>query len=256
MTGPRYARPQPGGGRKYVWGNPTETFDSVTSVLRVLNKPALLGWATRMCGEYVRDNFGTMAAVMRSDPQAVVQMVKQAPWSQRDAAAERGTFVHALAEAITLGQTPRVPDALKGYVSSWAAWRDDFAIEFVMAEATGYNRADGTAGTMDVIVKAKGLGTILIDYKTGKDVYPDAAKQLTAYRTMEFVGMPDGVTELPMPEVEGTYVLRLAEDDYDMVPVRSDASQREAWAHVLALFRDGQRSDLIGASIGSGARLL
>jgi len=109
---------------------------------------------------------------------------------------------------------------------------------------------------MDCIVKTPSLGQILCDYKTGKDIYPEVAKQMVAYRTMEFIGMPDGVTEEPMPEVEATYVVHLMPNDYSMVPVRSDKSQREAWQHVLALYRDSQRKDLIGASIGSGARLL
>lgn len=259
MTPPRNARPQPGGGRKYVWGGTgeTETFDSVTTILgRVLAKPAIAPWAARTCGEYVRDNMRSLRRVWDSDPEAIVAMVKQAPWKVRDDAAERGTLVHTLAEMATLGQAPSVPDEVKGYVAGWTAWVDDYRVKFVAAEGTVYHRGHGYAGTFDCIVETPSLGQILVDYKTGKDIYPEAAKQLTAYRNAEFVGLPDGRTEAPMPEVEGTYVLHLMDGDYDLVPVRSDASQREAWAHVLALFRDSQRSDLIGASMGQGGRLL
>lgn len=258
MTGPRNAR-KTTAGRSYVWGatGETETFTSVTTILgAVLAKPALPRWAAKVCAEYTVEKFGSLAAMMRSgDRDAVVSMIKQAPWTARDKAADRGTLVHALAEAVSLDQTPTVPEELKGYLSAWAEWVHDFKVTFEAAEMTVYERSRGYAGTLDAIVTTPALGSILVDYKTGRDVYPETALQLTAYRYAEFVGLPDG-TEAEVPEVEGTYVLHLGDGTYDLVPVRSDMSQRDTWQAVLDLYEWTCRKDLIGASMGSGARLL
>lgn len=252
MTEPRNARTQPGGGRKYVWDGSgmTETFDSVTTILnRVLNKPAITGWATRSCGEFVADNMGRLYGVWKEDREALVEMVRQSPWKRRDGAAERGSKVHAIAEARALGQTVIVPEALAGYVHGWEEWVAAFSPTFLAAEATCYSREHGYAGTFDLICETERTGRILLDYKTAKDVYPEASLQLTAYRGAEFVGMPDG-TEEPMPEVEGTYVLLLkADGEWDLVPVRSDSWQWLRWCSVLDLFRWTRETDLIGASV-------
>lgn len=253
MTIPRNALATPGG-RFYLWQD--QRFVSVTNVLsRVLAKPALVPWASRTCGEYVRDNMGRLYGTWRRDAESVVDLVKNAPNEVRDAAAHRGTLVHALVEATALGQTPSVPPELKGFINSWVNWVSDYHVAFEVSEGTVYNREHGYAGTFDLIAYTTSLGRILVDYKTGKDVYPEAAKQLTAYRHGEFIGLPDG-SEGEMPEVDGTYVLRLSPDGYDVVPVRSDASQWEAWLAILHLYHDMQRTDLVGKPMRSEARML
>jgi hypothetical protein len=254
MTSPRNATTTPGG-RLYAWEGPhgTETFDSVTTILgKVLAKPALVPWAAKVCAEYAFDNMAELVDLRYDD---FIHRVKNAPNEVRDAAAHRGTLVHALAEATTLGQTPTVPPELKGYVASWAQWVHDYRVTFEVSEGTIYNREHRYAGTFDLIASTPSLGRILVDYKTGKDVYPEAAKQLTAYRYGEFIGLPDG-SEGAMLVVDGTYVVKLSPDGYQMVPVRSDASQWEAWLCVLALFHDMKRTDLIGKPMKSEARML
>jgi hypothetical protein len=92
----------------------------------------------------------------------------------------------------------------------------------------------------------------LIDYKTGKDVYPDTALQLTALHCAEFVGLPDG-TEAPMPRTDLACVVRLGADDWDMVPMTLDP---RAWAALLVLYRWTQRDDIVGPSLGGPGRML
>jgi hypothetical protein len=199
---------------------------------------------------------GMLYAVWQENPEDVVSLVKRAPWEQRDAAADRGSLVHAVAEARALGQEPTVPDKLEGYVSAWSQWASDFNVTFLASEVTVYSRRLGYAGTLDAIVETPSLGKIIVDYKTGKAIYPDVAKQLTAYRWADFVGLPDG-TEEPMPEVAGTFAVRLGNDGgYEMVPVRSDGVQRDLWEAIVALYRDAERSDLLGVPLMPTARLL
>lgn len=251
MTAPRNARSQPGGGRKYVWRGPggIETFPSVTTILgRVLNKPAITPWALKMAAQYAVDNLDTLREV---PPDAAVQMVKGAPWQLRDKAADKGTLVHALAEAFTLGQEPNVPAELKGHLDMWHDWVATKHVKFYLAEATVYNRYLGYAGTLDAIAETDD-GVALIDYKTGKDVYPDTALQLTALACAGFVGLPDG-TEAPLPLVDRACVVRLGTDDWDMVPMTLDL---DAWVALMVLYRWTQRDDIVGPSLGGPGRML
>lgn len=251
MSGPANASIVPGKGRQYVWNGPNgpESFPSVTTMIgAVLAKPALPNWAAKMCGEYTRDHIDELAAIHRADPERIVHMVKGAPWVVRDAAADRGTLVHAIAESISLGQLPDVPEHTKGYLRAWRQWVDDFGIKFEATEATCYNRTIGYAGTFDGIVTSPTLGRIIIDYKTGKAVYDEVALQLAAYRHSEFIGLPDG-SEVPMPEVEGAYAVHLMDGTYEMVPVRADRGEYEAFKYVANLWVWKAARDHIGRPI-------
>ncbi|KKL03831.1 hypothetical protein LCGC14_2622160, partial [marine sediment metagenome] len=63
---------------------------------------------------------------------------------------------------------------------------------------------------------------LLVDYKTGKGVYPEVALQLAGYRYADtFLGGPDA-SETTMPQVDGCAVLHLREDGYDLIPIRVD----------------------------------
>jgi hypothetical protein len=78
---------------------------------------------------------------------------------------------------------------------------------------------------------------VLIDYKTGKGVYPDVALQLSSYRYAEFIGAPDG-SEIPMPEVEACVVLHIPEQgEYELVEVEAGPEIFQAFLFVREVFR-------------------
>lgn len=144
-----------------------------------------------------------------------------------------------------------------------------------MVEAPVYNRAERYAGTLDGICTIGGLpcadcqgkgltgqdgrpgivlpaeecrtcrGTgksakgrrVLIDYKTGKGVYPEVALQLAAYRHAEFIGAPDG-SEIPMPEVDACVVLHIPDEgEYQLIEVQADEEVFQAFKYVREVFR-------------------
>jgi hypothetical protein len=138
------------------------------------------------------------------------------------------------------------PAELAGYQLSFTRWLDALHPEFLAAEATVFNRAQAYGGTLDAIVRVRagdlvfliranggnpaatqwsapvwswltGLDpttplNVIVDYKSGKAVYPEVALQLSAYARAEFVGHPDRVTELPMATVDLGAVLHLRGD--------------------------------------------
>jgi hypothetical protein len=183
-----------------------------------------------------------------------LRWIKGAAERHRDAAGDRGKAVHEEAEQLVLAharETSRLildhgaiapwPDELAAYQDAFVAWVDDFAPEFLAAEATVFNRAQAYAGTLDTIVRLTlpdGMRlVVLVDYKSGKAIYPEVALQLAAYARAEFIGAPDGVTELPMIAVDAGAVLHLTPKGYQFRLVRIDEPILAAFLYAREVFR-------------------
>ena len=253
-----------GRNRQYEWrrtGLPMdaepERFFSVTTILKgSLPNPALIGWGMKSVAEYAAANHRQVSAMLKTvrlrkdpegrylgvitDPDAVqsaIDWLKGAPYRERERKANIGSAVHAQAEAFALGAPLPEPDKdVVPYVAAFRDFLDVWQPRIEATEATVYNRAVGYAGTLDAIMELPTLGLVLVDLKTGKDIYPEAALQLAAYRYAEFIGMPDG-TEAPVPSVEGCAVLHLREDGWDLLPVIADATVFATFRHCIEVFR-------------------
>src|SRR5690348_5762134 len=101
---------------------------------------------------------------------------------------------------------PPIDPDLVPYMAGFQAFLDDFQPEYKAAEFTVYNREHRYAGTADAMAQI-GDTLWLLDTKTGKDVYGEAALQLAAYRHAEFIGVAETGDELPMPKVDRCGVL-------------------------------------------------
>src|SRR5262245_25640174 len=79
------------------------------------------------------------------------------------------------------GPEPRLPDVAVWAVESWKDWATKVALEPLAIERTVYCLECGYAGTLDLYARVKGVTTIL-DWKTGRAIYPEAFLQNVAYR--------------------------------------------------------------------------
>lgn len=209
---------------------------SVTTIIgNGVPKPAIAGWQAKTIAEYAVANHrqlaGMLAAVrlvktdtglqVVTDPDAVqgaIDWLKGSPWRESSRKMDLGSAVHAEAEAHVLGAPrPEAPILVRGYID---AFRDFIAVmkpEFELTEATVYNPAESYAGTLDAICRIGGA-RLLIDYKTGKGIYPDVALQLAAYARATHILLPDG-SSVPMVPVDGAAALHLREDGtWDLIP--------------------------------------
>lgn len=195
----------------YTWKE--ERFPSVTTVLKMKDKPALSRWASKVVAEFVkgeaeRRNRGEITGVQLMDTLLDVDRLKNVPWSFAEKKRDMGSTFHDVAEQITLG-TPVSPGAfgsdIRGYIESFLLWLEETKAEFEASEFACFNRSVGYAGTCDALVRINGR-RIAFDYKTSPESYPEHALQLSAYRHAEFIGLQDG-TEYPMPETEGGAIL-------------------------------------------------
>lgn len=165
-------------------------------------KPALPYWAAKTVAEWVVDHPDeTAALVADSDRFAAIKTLKGIPWDRRDAAAVKGSEIHALAELIIHGHEVEVPDALLGYVNGYVKFLEDFDVQPILTEIPVANRTWWYAGKPDAIVKM-GRGpwageTVLVDWKSSASVYGDTSLQCAAYAKAEFAQIGDDEIDLP-----------------------------------------------------------
>jgi hypothetical protein len=234
VTAPALASTGPAGHRVYTWAG--REFPSVTAILKGgIPAPFLPAWAAKAAAEYAIANLDRLRLL---PPGQAVREVKRAPWQQRDQAADLGTAVHALIEAEATGRPrPELPAEAGPLVAAFDQFTGDHRPSWVASEATVFSRRYGYAGTLDAVASLDiHPGLVLLDVKTGRGVYPEAALQLAAYAAAEFIGQPDG-TEQPLPEIDGGAVLHLRPAGYQLIPVPIGQAVMEAFLAALAVFR-------------------
>jgi hypothetical protein len=272
VTGPVHSVSE-GGDRWYVHPLTGERFISVTTVLSTVAKPFLERWAAAEATKAALARIEILHSASRCTlpcgrtgrPDACEicvpcwgRVIRRASTTLRDRAAQIGTRVHNVAENLALGFAPG-PDGddpqVVPFITQFRRWWGDFQPTFQATEATVINREHGYAGTLDGICTlgwcppkhSHEVGTPrLIDYKTGKSLYGEAAMQMAAYRRGESILMPDG-TEHPMIDTDGALLLHLRPDNYKLHPVLADKEDFEDFLHVLRVW---QRTHQGGNPIG------
>jgi hypothetical protein len=188
-------RTRKSGSRTYLIGD--REYPSVTTILSVIDKPALIAWAANeertACLEAAANLYVDLHRTPLMDP-LVYRATLEARLGQVKAhkretakAMDLGTQVHRAIEhqtRKTLGQRvgpepALVDDALWAYMA-WQDWAQTHAVRPVLIEQTVWSTAHGYAGTTDLVAWMDGRLT-LCDYKTGKAVYPEARLQVAAY---------------------------------------------------------------------------
>jgi hypothetical protein len=197
--------PKPGGwDRSRFYRIEGRELPSVTTVLDVIAKPALGPWYAK---EERRHFEAAMLEVLSRpgarDPDYVLAAVAEAVSGvkaadrEKQRAATIGTAVHAGIEwhlrrllCEDAGPEPRLPDSAAWAVESWRDWAASVALEPLAIERTVYCVECGYAGTLDLYAKVKGILSVL-DWKTGRAIYPEAFLQNVAYRhAAQRLGMP------------------------------------------------------------------
>ena len=157
-------------------------YPSVTTVLSVVGKPALVRWAKKVALEYVREAVRGSAVIQREALEAVLERAMGEPERVRDAAAERGSAAHeGIAERLVRG------------VGDERALLRELGLAVLTTECVVYSVSRGFAGTADVVAVDRDGRLVTVDWKTG-GVWPEHALQVGAYRLAlaEMTGRPVG----------------------------------------------------------------
>jgi hypothetical protein len=229
-----------------AFGKPSHHYEDadgrrIPGVTTILNdgmpKPALIAWAGNATAEYAVNHWDDLGEMGVADR---LKVLKKSRYEERDAAARRGTEVHALAEKIMLGEEVAVPDELRGHVESYVRFLDEWDPTPVLVESTVINYTHGYAGTLDMVVDLADGRRVLADIKTNRSgIYGETALQLAAYRFAEVYQV--GEKERAMPEVDDVWGLWIRADGYDVVPLQADRHVFDDFRRVAAVARVAAR---------------
>ena len=210
MTTPELAQNVRGKGRHYPHPVTGNLLPSITNVLGVLNKPALVGWAAR---EVAHKAWELRNALNEMGEDDAIQVLKGAPYRKSGRAADRGTTIHAYLEARLSGLAPEVVTGeAKRYQAAAEQWLDDWQPETVATELTVF--ADEYAGTGDLWCR-RGGRMCIVDFKTSKAIYPEASLQIAALWGARIDAAGEFVPHYwEERECEG-WVVRIGENGYE-----------------------------------------
>lgn len=138
----------------------------VTTILGVLNKPALVHWAW---------DLGSKGIDYRK---------------YRDDKADIGTLAHYLIMCDLTGEKPDTSDysekqidQAENSVLSYLEWKKGKVVKPILVETSLVSEEDGYGGTIDLFAWIDDVRT-LVDFKTGKAIYSDMFYQLAAYNAL------------------------------------------------------------------------
>ena len=163
------SQPYKRGGFYYVDGKP---YPSVTQIIGCLDKPGL------------RYAFGReVYRAFAKNPEMGEKEALAAPYVLWGQAAKRGSAVHKLIEAWETRIVGITDPELQGYMEAFRNWIDDLGVVLSEHERTVVSRKHIYAGTLDLLVAiGRSRVPLIVDAKTGKDIYPETQLQLSAYR--------------------------------------------------------------------------
>src|SRR6266508_937380 len=138
MTTPPLVVQVPGRGRHYQHPVTQELFPSVTNVIGILDKPALVGWAARESARAAWQN--RKALVQIDDEEAAVDMIKNAHWRTTSRAASLGQSIHETCEALSRDEPlPSFSEQAAPYLDQFLQFVSEFGPTFTMVEATVFS---------------------------------------------------------------------------------------------------------------------
>jgi len=222
---------------------------SVTTILQVVGKPALVPWAAKVEREMVIEASSNLYLDVAGTPP-----MSKAGWittlldrigktrahvKETQKASEIGSQAHALIEwrlkakmLMEAGPAPSVTDKAVIAFNAWEKWAESVALKPIFIEQVVYSVEYGFAGTLDLFAEVNGVPTV-IDWKTGKAVYAEAHLQNASYRhalrEMRH-GDPQAGMIIRLPKVE-------TDPEFEVVMARSEEECFPIFLNTLELWK-------------------
>lgn len=198
-----------------------EPMVSVTTVLKVIDKPALLYWASQ-----------SMFRMLVADPTKMSdekKAIMEALYQPRDKAGEHGSKAHEVIDEEEKGGSYNRA-TLSPEVNAYLIARDKFIadhpqLEVVLSETIGYSLTEKYAGQIDRIAHNKSTNeNWLIDWKTSNGVYKESGLQLVAYKNFEKIEDRKTGKFIDMPKIDKLVVVHLKNDStYNLIDFSSES---------------------------------
>jgi hypothetical protein len=222
------------------WCDGVGPVPGVTTVLRELNKPAIIEWAKRETARCAVENYDFVAdLIVRGGKPAAADWLAGIPDYQRDSAGDLGSAVHRLAEDISRQRQISVPEEQVPYVQGYRNFIEDYHPDFLSLERMVWS-ARGYGGTFDWIAKIDGR-RILGDTKTSKRIYWEVALQLAALAFADHIGITNDPKRYPLPHFDGFAVLHIRPElyarGYRLIDVNVTPAEFELFCALLVSYQ-------------------
>lgn len=179
------------GGRYYKVEGSEAKLPSVTTVLNVISKPALVPWAKNMALESVRAALMNYRAIMPTEDDyenwvdTVMSEAKAAPEKARDQAADFGSRLHEVIDKYLKGTGHPVEGEMAIPFRAFQDWLEQSGLTIHQSELMVYSKNyGGYAGTVDAVATRQtdqGEELVVVDWKTSNGIWPEMAFQVAAY---------------------------------------------------------------------------
>ncbi len=170
-------------------------FPSVTTIVGLLDKPALRFWYAKEAAKHMRDlvlaklehQEATLESLRTMDIDALMKEAKARPKAIAEEKADIGTKVHeAIAEFNKTGVKVELAPELRPAFDAYMNWMTEYNVKPRGSEVTIWHKEHWYAGTLDMpanitIPKQEGNLFYIHDFKTATNLYPEHVLQLAAY---------------------------------------------------------------------------
>lgn len=158
----------------------------VTTILGVIAKPALIGWAANMAVDYVKTHSYPLDKGLFSYEPIVLEEARTAHAQKRDKSAEIGTQAHSWISSwinaqINATEQIEANPALSLMTDNFLKWIEEAKPKFLASEKIVYSVDKFYAGTLDFLAEIDGK-VYLGDIKTGSGIYQDMWLQTAGYQ--------------------------------------------------------------------------
>ncbi len=177
---------------KYTWVEESLDIISVTTALKIINKPALITWAANVATDYISSCIEPGVRYDELDLADIFQKARQAHWQKKVEAGDIGTLIHKWIEGYIKGEHPPMPinEKMKTAVKRFLKWKKDNKVKFLLSEQVIFSKKYKYSGTTDFICSINGK-IYVGDLKTSKGIYPEMMMQTAAYRFAREEEFPD-----------------------------------------------------------------
>ena len=159
----------------------------VTSIINVLDKPAILYWAVNQAVDFLGTNWVAGKEYDEVEIKTLLEDARKAHTIKKDKAADIGTIGHSwiekYAKARIEKKTPPkrpVNKELKKGIDGFFKWAKENKVQLIASEQRIYHDKWKYAGTLDIEAMVGGKRTV-IDVKFSKAIYPEMFLQASAY---------------------------------------------------------------------------
>jgi len=195
---------------------------SVTTVLKLEDKSALIQWAVNLTVDWAVRNVDKLLSM---SVERGINVAKYRWRDQRDTRAFVGTGVHDYVEAEHTGSwmIPELDDEQLLMVEEWRKLNEEWDIEPILSEFTMWSLTHEYAGTADGLWrfthKVTGESFVaFIDLKTSKNTWPGHHMQISALINADVLmhKLADGAwEELPVPQFDRVLLIHLRAPEFD-----------------------------------------